>query len=633
MADIVEDGRSKYRYQLYKLIPDILLVKLDVKKSTNIPISSQSYLVRIALHKTLSNKKAEKETTKIMALRQPAWNETLRFLVKKEVWKEKETLLLVSLVRREFIGTTELVKTECLSMASLMDTEFVKFEGDIQVDVGVSCEMDSDVKFRDINQLCTEEVDFVTKRKRLVFENMKKLGFKRLLHENNAPNIAIMGSGGGIRAVIGMCGAVTALQAESLLDSTMFTAGLSGSAWYLMSLYAYDDHLKPKLVNDSIKKKLQKFHLIEFLKTWYSWKHYTKSKAFDYGKFFTLTNTFGEMIGELLLERKCKMKWSEQRQKLDDGTVPLPLVAALHIRDNSRIKDYNEWIELSPYEVYIPKYGAAVDMKKFGDMFYGGFVTKEYGEPPIHYLQGVCGSAYAVINNFKPKESKWYMSWSAFKDKIYSFFNYFDDQFVAKVPNMLHGIPNFEPLFENLDEDDDAIDGEREEMMLADAGIAFNSPYPLVLHPSREIDVILSFDFSDRGKDSNYPFEELEKAEKWAKKNRVPFPELNLDEIKAEWTKGNYEEVYIFSSDNAPTIVHFVMINKTFPGFVKDDDKEKSQTDFEIHHNYGTMKFGYTDDEFDRFKSLVEYNVTNNKEKIVDSIQSAINRRSNVQLL
>lgn len=45
------------------------------------------------------------------------------------------------------------------------------------------------------------------------------------------PNIAIMGSGGGIRAVIGMCGAVTALQDENLLDSTMFTAGLSGSAW------------------------------------------------------------------------------------------------------------------------------------------------------------------------------------------------------------------------------------------------------------------------------------------------------------------------------------------------------------------------------------------------------------------
>lgn len=70
-----------------------------------------------------------------------------------------------------------------------------------------------------------------------------------------------------------------------------------------MSLYANDDHLNPKLVNESIKKNLQTFHSVEFWKTWYSWKHYTKSKAFDYGKFFTLTNTFGEMIGELLLGR------------------------------------------------------------------------------------------------------------------------------------------------------------------------------------------------------------------------------------------------------------------------------------------------------------------------------------------
>lgn len=36
----------------------------------------------------------------------------------------------------------------------------------------------------------------------------------------------------------------------------------------------------------------------------------------------------------------------------------------------------------------MPRYGAAIDMKNFGDRFYGGFITKEYGEQPIHFLQG-----------------------------------------------------------------------------------------------------------------------------------------------------------------------------------------------------------------------------------------------------
>ena len=36
------------------------------------------------------------------------------------------------------------------------------------------------------------------------------------------------------------------------------------------------------------------------------------------------------------------------------------------------------------------------------------------------------------------------------------------------------------------------------EMYLVDAGIAFNSPYPPVLRKERDVDLILSFDFSAR---------------------------------------------------------------------------------------------------------------------------------------
>lgn len=66
--------------------------------------------------------------------------------------------------------------------------------------------------------------------------------------------------------------------------------------------------------------------------------------------------------------------------------------------------------------------------------------------------------------------------------------------------------------------------------------------------------------------------------------------------------------------------------------FFSDDDKDKDQTDFDIHPNYGTMKFCYTAEEFDRFKSLVEFNVAQNIEKIVDSIQSVIDRRSKMNV-
>ena len=47
----------------------------------------------------------------------------------------------------------------------------------------------------------------------------------------------------------------------------------------------------------------------------------------------------------------------------------------------------------------------------------------------------------------------------------------------------------------------------KKEVMLADAGIVLNTPYPLALRPERRCDVIISFDFSSREKDDMNPFE------------------------------------------------------------------------------------------------------------------------------
>lgn len=71
---------------------------------------------------------------------------------------------------------------------------------------------------------------------------------------------------------------------------------------YLMTLYAHDNQLNPKAVNDTIRRKLLFFGTIQFYKAWYNWQYLTKSKAFLTGKYFTITDTFGELIGDLLLD-------------------------------------------------------------------------------------------------------------------------------------------------------------------------------------------------------------------------------------------------------------------------------------------------------------------------------------------
>lgn len=47
-----------------------------------------------------------------------------------------------------------------------------------------------------------------------------------------------------------------------------------------------------------------------------------------------------------------------------------------------------EWVEFSPYEIGMPKYGAYMKSDLFGSKFFMGKLVKSYGEPPLHFLQG-----------------------------------------------------------------------------------------------------------------------------------------------------------------------------------------------------------------------------------------------------
>ena len=50
------------------------------------------------------------------------------------------------------------------------------------------------------------------------------------------PSIAIVGSGGGFRAMVSLSGVYCALKDMGLLDCATYAAGLSGSTWFVVSL-------------------------------------------------------------------------------------------------------------------------------------------------------------------------------------------------------------------------------------------------------------------------------------------------------------------------------------------------------------------------------------------------------------
>ena len=59
----------------------------------------------------------------------------------------------------------------------------------------------------------------------------------------------------------------------------------------------------------------------------------------------------------------------------------------------------------------------------------------------------------------------------------------------------------------HIDEDFSDAPGKDKTMCIVDSGIAFNSPFPAMIRPERKVELILSFDFSQRdGGDKELPF-------------------------------------------------------------------------------------------------------------------------------
>lgn len=47
-----------------------------------------------------------------------------------------------------------------------------------------------------------------------------------------------------------------------------------------------------------------------------------------------------------------------------------------------------DWVEFSPYEIGMEKYGTFMQTEHFGSKFFCGKLVKSYEEPPLWYLQG-----------------------------------------------------------------------------------------------------------------------------------------------------------------------------------------------------------------------------------------------------
>nr|XP_015194396.1 PREDICTED: cytosolic phospholipase A2 gamma-like isoform X1 [Lepisosteus oculatus] len=232
--------------------------------------------------------------------------------------------------------------------------------------------------------LCEGESKAIEKRKLKIQKALSSLQIT--CDGDRVPPIAVLGSGGGLRAMVALMGTLTELGAQNLLDTIMYLCGVSGSTWCMSSLY--HDPQWSSHVEEAETKMVETLNMdnFSFLKMRQKINESTEDEK------FSLTDVWAAGVVYKIVKEMDDRKLSKEEDV--DMTNPYPIYAAV---DKSQMKKekHNKgiWFEITRHEAGYPEYGAFVDTSVLGSQFSGGNKIKHKDEMDILYLQGLCGSA------------------------------------------------------------------------------------------------------------------------------------------------------------------------------------------------------------------------------------------------
>ncbi|XP_070439294.1 cytosolic phospholipase A2 zeta isoform X2 [Equus przewalskii] len=522
--------------------------------------------------------------------------------------------------------------------------------------------------------LCDGEQEFLHKRKPIVSRALQQaLGLSQAPDSGQVPVVAVLGSGGGTRAMSSLYGSLAGLQELGLLDTVTYLSGVSGSTWCISTLYkdpAWSqvslqgpiERAQARVCSSKMgamsKERLQ--YYIQELGTRESSGHRV-----------SLIDLWGLLIEYFLFQEENPAKLSDQQEAVSQGQNPYSIYASVNVRTNISGEDFAEWCEFTPHEVGFPKYGAYVPTELFGSEFFMGRLLQLRPEPRICYLQGVWGSAFAAsLDEIFLKmagSGLGFLDWhrgsvnitddchrlqlhdpTRLRTRLFTpqgpfsqaVLDIFTSRFTAAENfNFMRGLCLHKDYVASrefvawkdthLDAFPNQLTPMRDCLCLVDGGFAINSPFPLSLRPQRAVDLILSFDYS-----LDAPFEVLQMTEKYCLDRGIPFPRIEvLPEDLAD-----PRECYLFAKADdprSPIVLHFPLVNRTFrthlaPGAERQTAEEKDCGNFVINGPdtpYGMMNFTYEPNEFHRLVALSRYNVLNNAETVRHALRLALDRR------
>ncbi|NWH20144.1 PA24E phospholipase, partial [Grus americana] len=518
--------------------------------------------------------------------------------------------------------------------------------------------------------LCTEEQDFICKRKKVVAAALKNvLQLDEDLQEDEVPVVAVVTTAGGVRSMTAMFGSLLALQELGVLDCVSYISGLSATTWTMAKLYEDANWSQKDLrgpVGDIrkhvIKSKLHCFSLDHV-------KYYEKElcERKQEGHKLSFTDLWGLFIDCMLHHQGSTHKLSDQQLAVNQGQNPLPIYLSLNVKDDFSTLDFKEWVEFTPYEVGFLKYGAFVRSEDFGSEFFMGHLMKKIPESRVCFLEGTWSNIFS--QNFMDalylsghSEDFWHR-WTrgtehdieehpALPKKPHEqttslsipkgcLSNTLREMMtgrpvVSTYHNFLKGLQLHNQYLQNesfcmwkdtvLDSSPNQLIEMGDYLKLVDTAFFINTSCPPILRPERKVDVILHLNYS--GGSQTLP---LDLFSEYCLEHGIPFPGTELSQEDREHLK----ECYVFEDSlEAPILAYFPLVCDTFQKY-KAPNVERSPTEMEQGRvdvsncgaPYGTGLLTYTEENFNKLLNLCSYNILNNKHCILQALRTAVERK------
>lgn len=467
------------------------------------------------------------------------------------------------------------------------------------------------------NELSVQEKNYLMAREPQVKTSLERM-LGMTLDGKRTPKIALIGSGGGYRAMTCTTGFLVGAQAMGLIDVTTYISALSGSTWAVNLWYmsgkhinSFKDALFAKMARGLQKVSLYEQGLIlEYL--------FTKA-LFDQP--VMLVDFYGTLLATALLDEfrgiRQRVTMSDQTKVFQDGQKPLPIYTAIKGEEGAQ----PHWYEVTPHEVGGAWLGHYVPTWAFGRKFENGFSKDFAPEQGLGIFMGTFGSAFAA--DFK----------TMFNEMIYKKASPVQKQVLTKSVegsqdvvtafgekritsgkffNYTAGMPS-SPL---------AL---QKHMRMVDAGIDFNLPYPPVSgeRSERKADVLIFLDAS--GTVEGAP--ELRGAQEYARARGLKFPNINYDGIATR-------AVSVFKDETDPEVPVVIYLPR-----IKDTaliDKHRGNPELAPLiakiENFdpetctkkefcSTFNFNYSPEQAEQLSALTEFNIRASKDVIVDALQ------------